>query len=871
MTIIEWNEQMTTGLTNVDDQHRHLVDIVNALVQLHRNGATPPDLMPLLNDLRGYTHYHFQTEAELMHAWPVDPVRKHAHLRAHQEFIDRIEQTGRLIATTPADAIDSLLMFLVKWLVHHIGSVDVRLAREIRALRNGNPVAANDEDSDDHSQRDLLIDTVSELYENLSARSLQVFELNQQLRNELEQRKVTEKALRQASCVFTSAREGIMITDRNGGILDVNAAFTRITGYERDEIIGRNASLFQSGRHDQEFYARLWHDLEKKGHWYGEIWNRRKNGEIYAERLTISAVPDTQGEQRQYVAMFSDITAIKDHEQQLEYIAHYDPLTGLPNRRLLGDRLRQAMAQAQRHGQPLALVYLDLDGFKTINDLHGHDTGDKLLIALAASMKQALREGDTLARLGGDEFVAVLPELSDVEACLPILSRLLSAASREVTLAHSNRMIRVSASLGVALYPQSEEVDADQLLRQADQAMYQAKLAGKSRYHFFDVEHDRNLRGHHEAIERIGQALANNEFILYYQPKVNMKSGALIGAEALIRWQHPERGLLTPGSFLPVIEEHPLIITLGNWTLDRALAQIDAWQTTGLNLPVSVNIAARHLQRPDFMDQLRGVLARYPDVPPSLLELEVLETSALEDIRHVSEVIQDCRRLGVSFALDDFGTGYSSLAYLRHLPVQVLKIDQSFVRDMLDDPDDLAILDGVLGLASAFNRLAIAEGVETREHGELLLLLGCEVGQGYGIAHPMPAMDLPGWQAQWQPAASWRSRSSAHRSSLPILYAEVEHRAWVTAVEASLNNRGGEPPELGEHDCRFSQWLAGDIRQHDPELIASLTHLHRSAHDCAAELLAIKATGDVDQATARLGELYGMRDSMIGMLRQLIH
>ncbi len=573
-------------------------------------------------------------------------------------------------------------------------------------------------------------------------------------------RKQADEKLHLAASVFTHAREGILITSADGKIIDVNETFTRITGYSREEALGKNPHILNSGRHDPDFYAAMWRDLVRDGHWYGEIWNRRKNGEIFAMMQTISAVRDAQGNTRQYVALFSDVTPLKEHEKQLEHIAHYDALTNLPNRVLLADRLHQAMAQAQRRGTPLATAYLDLDGFKTINDTFGHDAGDQLLMAVATRMKDVLREGDTLARLGGDEFVAVLLDLPDIQSSVPMLARLLDAAAHPVRI--DKRDARVSASIGVAFYPQTEEVDADQLLRQADQAMYRAKLAGKNRYHIFDAEEDRSVRGHHEDLERIRGALNDNELLLHYQPKVNMRTGAIIGAEALVRWHHPQKGLLPPSVFLPVIENHPLASELGEWVIDSALAQVARWRRAGLDIPVSVNVGAHQLQQPEFVERLRGLLAAHPEIAPRHLELEVLETSALEDLAHACRVMEACAATGVAFALDDFGTGYSSLTYLKRLPVAQLKIDQSFVRDMLEDPDDMAILKGVLGLAVAFRRQVVAEGVETVAHGTKLLQLGCELAQGYGIARPMPAGDFVGWSASWRPDPAWQASPDMH-------------------------------------------------------------------------------------------------------------
>ena len=544
-----------------------------------------------------------------------------------------------------------------------------------------------------------------------------------------------------------NAREGMLFVAPDGRVIDVNQAFCGITGYSRAEVIGQHASMLRSTRQPPEFYADLAQELQAQGHWEGELWNRRKNGEEYRERLSIHAIRNEAGEIEQFLALFSDITLLRQREHELENLAHFDALTHLPNRVLLGDRLQQAMLQMPRHGQHLAVVFLDLDGFKAVNDSHGHDAGDYLLVALGARMKRTLREGDTLARLGGDEFVVVLPDLAAIEDSYPILQRLLQAVAQGV--AFDGAELQVSASLGVTFYPQSEEVDADQLLRQADQAMYQAKLSGKNRYHCFDAELDRNLRGHHERLDRLRRALRDGELVLHYQPKVNMRTGEMIGAEALIRWQHPDGGLLPPAAFLPLIEHHPLSIEIGEWVLEAALSQIECWQSQGLHIPLSINIDAYQLEHPQFVTRLRAALARHPAVPPGDLQLEVLETSALADLAVVSSIIDDCQKLGVNFALDDFGTGYSSLTYLKRLPVSRLKLDQSFVCDTLGHPDDLAILRGVLGLAEVLHRQIIAEGVETLEQRETLLEMGCDLAQGYGIARPMPAEELPGWVDQW--------------------------------------------------------------------------------------------------------------------------
>jgi diguanylate cyclase (GGDEF)-like protein/PAS domain S-box-containing protein len=687
---------------------------------------------------------------------------------------------------------------------------------------------------------------------------------------DVSERKLAEEKLQVAASVFSHAREGILIADTSGTIIDVNDSFTRITGYPRDDVLGRNPRLLASGRHEKEFYTSLWRDLTEKGHWYGEIWNRRKNGEVFASMQTISEVRDALGHIKQYVALFSDITALKMHQKQLEHIAHYDALTTLPNRVLLADRLHQAMAQAPRRGNTLAVVYLDLDCFKSINDTHGHETGDQLLIAMAGRMKDVLRDGDTLARLGGDEFVAVLLDLDDVAVCLPMLSRLLAAAAHPVAV--GDLVLQVSASLGVTFYPQAEGIDADQLLRQADQAMYQAKQAGKNRYHLFDAEQDRNVRGHHESVEHIRQALSERQFVLYYQPKVNMRTGTVIGVEALIRWQHPERGLLPPAVFLPLIEDHPLAIDIGEWVINSALAQMALWHAAGLRIPVSVNVGARQLQEPGFALRLSGFLAAQPTLQPVDLELEVLETSALEDLTRVARVIDECNAIGVGFSLDDFGTGYSSLTYLKRLSVGQIKIDKSFVRDMRDDPDDLAILEGILGLANAFHLKAIAEGVESVEHGTMLLQLGCERAQGYGIARPMPAAEVAGWAAAWCPDAAWSNLRPLRSEHLPLLFASVEHRAWIIALQNHFKDQQSAPPLLNVHACRFGLWLDGEGRacHGDHPGFTRVESLHRQIHALAVELCEFHSQGRNPEALARLGELNDLRDALLEQTNSLV-
>jgi len=610
----------------------------------------------------------------------------------------------------------------------------------------------------------------------------------------------------------------------------------------------------------------MWQSLTRDDYWSGEIWNRRKSGEEYAAMLTISAILDDTGEARNYVALFSDITMAKEHQSQLEHIAHYDVLTNLPNRVLLADRLSQALLDNQLH--TIAVAFIDIDGFKEINDTHGHNTGDDLLVALSMRMQDTLRKGDTIARIGGDEFLVILTDLKDIEDYKPMLDRLLRVISEPVIIEDLD--IQVTASIGLSTSAPDSGADGDQLIRQADQAMYQAKQSGKNRYHVFDLEKDSAITIQRESLEHIRAALHHHEFVLYYQPKVNMGTGEVIGAEALIRWQHPERGLVPPIEFLPIIEDHILSIELGEWVIDAALSQIEAWKAVGLTIPISVNISTLQLQQTNFVARLEELLSAHAAVEPCFLELEVLETSAMGDITQVSAVMNGCLDLGVKFALDDFGTGYSSLTYLRRLPADLIKIDQVFVRDMLIDPDDLAIVEGVIGLAKAFGREVIAEGVETIEHGKALLQIGCKLAQGYAIARPMRASSFPEWIASWRPNTVW-SEFVADQNDFNI-NSELNHQHWISALQAYLNGQKEAPPPMASNKCHFGHWLngAGAKQYEQHPKFPVLINTHKQLHTLGKELVDLYRKGEKDKAKSREVELLEIYNKQIKTIGEIL-
>ncbi|MBI5333415.1 MAG: EAL domain-containing protein [Burkholderiales bacterium] len=552
-----------------------------------------------------------------------------------------------------------------------------------------------------------------------------------------------DECRRVAASIFDNTSEGVVITDLQGRIIEVNPAFCAITGYPREHVLGRTPAMLASGRQDQAFYRAMWQSLAETGQWSGEIWNRRRDGAVYAELLRICGVRDPQGRLTHYVGIFSDVTVHKRNQETLERLAHYDILTGLPNRALMLDRLTMMMGHVDRHAGFLAVCYLDLDGFKEVNDRWGHATGDELLLHAAERMRGLLRGGDTVARLGGDEFVLLLGDVASDAEVRVVADRVLAALSQPYALSCGS--VSVSASIGVALYPEHGRT-AEHLLRNADQAMYRAKRQGRN-CACMVADTDRAAQQREALRTELRAGIAAGELCLHYQPKVDARSRALRGAEALVRWRHSQRGLLAPGEFLPAIAGTPLETELDLCVMDQALAQLARWQQAGLDIVMCVNLSAATLARPDLAAQIAERIERSGVQAAGRLELEVVETAALADVNGAVQAMRACAELGVQFALDDFGTGYSSLAYLGQLPVQTLKIDQSFVRDMLDDPSDMHIVRAVIGLARAFNVHTVAEGVETEAHALRLADLGCDLLQGFHVARGLPAAEFDAWAA----------------------------------------------------------------------------------------------------------------------------
>ena len=558
----------------------------------------------------------------------------------------------------------------------------------------------------------------------------------------LRRQRLDQERLRQAAVVFDCTREGVLVSDHNGVIVHVNPALVKITGYAPEEVLGQRPNMFKSGHHGPEFYQAVFESLEKTGEWHGEIWNRRKSGEIYPQWQTIRAVRDNKDQITHYVAVFSDISAIKNTQSELMRLAHHDPLTDLPNRLLFTDRAEQALAYAQRHKSGCALLMIDLDHFKIINDSMGHNVGDLLLKAVGERLTAVFGKGFTVARLGGDEFAVLVENCTQVAQAAGFAQQVLEVMKGAFII--ETHQLFISASVGISLYP-NDALNAEQLLRNADSALFKAKSAGREGYALYTEELTAHAQYRIEVASDLRRALEQQELRVYFQPVHDLTTSRMVGVEALVRWQHPQRGLVAPGEFIPIAERTGLIAEIDAWVLEQACWQMCQWQAAGVDLSfVAVNISSRLFARPELYQLVSTVLAD-TGLNPALLELEVTESAVMDNSEVALEQMHRLRELGLRLAIDDFGTGFSSLLRLKRLPVQKLKIDQGFVAGLPGDDDDVAIVRAVIALAQSMGMQVHAEGIEYVEQAQFLLDHHCDLGQGYWFGRPIPARELD-WQ-----------------------------------------------------------------------------------------------------------------------------
>ncbi|MBM1200650.1 phosphodiesterase DibA [Pseudomonas fragi] len=558
----------------------------------------------------------------------------------------------------------------------------------------------------------------------------------------LKRQRQDQERLRQAAVVFDCTREGVLVSDSRGVIVHVNRALVEITGYPAEEVLGRRPNMFKSGRHGPEFYQAMFKTIDEHGEWHGEIWNRRKSGEVYPQWQTVRAITDDKGQVSHYVAVFSDISAIKNSQTELARLVHHDPLTDLPNRLLFTDRTEQALASAQRHQTGCALLMIDLDHFKIINDSLGHNVGDLLLKAVAERLLRVFGKGFTVARLGGDEFAVLIDSCAQASQAAGLAQQVLEIMKGPFDV--DKHQLFISASVGISVFP-GDALNAEQLLRNADSALFKAKSSGREGYALYTEELTAHAQYRVEVASDLRRALEQQELRVYYQPVHELKTSRLIGVEALVRWEHPLRGLLAPGEFIPIAERTGLIAEIDAWVLEQACWQMVQWQGAGVELAfVAVNISSRLFARPELFALVSTVLAD-TGLDPALLELEVTESAVMDNSQVALEQMHRLRALGLRLAIDDFGTGFSSLLRLKRLPVQKLKIDQGFVAGLPGDNDDVAIVRAVIALGQSMGLQVHAEGIEQVGQAQFLLDLDCDLGQGYWFGRPMPAQDLD-WQ-----------------------------------------------------------------------------------------------------------------------------
>ncbi|MCV6611244.1 MAG: EAL domain-containing protein [Amphritea sp.] len=548
-----------------------------------------------------------------------------------------------------------------------------------------------------------------------------------------------------AERVIAASMEAIIITDRFARIQSINPAFTDITGYEEHEVLGQNPNMLSSGRHDDNFYQAMWKSLNEQGFWQGEIWNRRKDGSVYPEWLSISAITDDTGEITQYASIFSDLTEVKKSEARIKRLAYFDELTRLPNRKLFNDRLQLSLGYAREHNHRVAVAFIDMDFFQQINDLHGHEAGDTVLREVANRIEQELDEGDTVARFGGDEFNLILTDVDGNPGMSDFLNRLLTNISQPI--AFGDKQIKATVSIGVSFFP-TDASDAEGLLQCADSAVHMAKDFGRNSFRFFSQEQHRLIQSRYQLGNDLQAAIGNGEFQLYFQPKLDLKTNKAVGCETLLRWHHPQLGYVSPAEFIPLAEDMGLISKIGQFVIEDAVRQIAEWRTIGLEIPVAINVSAKQILQGDIAERILGALQER-DVSGHLLSVELTESSFLHCLDETQQGINTLRAAGIEVAIDDFGTGYSSLSYIRNIKLDVLKIDRSFLINIVESEVDQAIVSSIIEMSHVMGLSVIAEGIETKAQRRVMKKLNCDQIQGYLVARPMPAESFLLWyQAQ---------------------------------------------------------------------------------------------------------------------------
>lgn len=775
--LFPWNQDFSTGIDAIDQQHQQLVEILNRLARHTVSGLlTKSQLWDLLEELVNYTDYHFKTEEQIWHQEFTGHQLLADHERAHQGFFQKI-QSIRDSGEDIEDFINDLFGFLTKWLAFHILESDRRMALATLAVQEGLSLdeALEQAQSRMTGSLSVLIRAILDMYGELSTRAIEMMQqrlgriraeealreaqaqlMDQQMRRGEERYKILFDAI--PSSVFVVRCEDFRI-------MDCNAVAQRLSGRPRELLIG--ASILDLHPDDERsLISERLDPLRIDGGYHVRFESRVRQGDAKQHNNLIDVEvsvrgPFEQGQEKSLVAIYRDISAIKQHQARLEYVAYHDIPTGLLNRNGIKRALDTCLLNSHPKDLPILLLHLDVDHFSRVNETYGVSVGDAALVAFAERIAQEVPEFAQVGRIGGDEFLILLTGLPGTVPAANFVNTLIQNLQKPIQV--GAQYLNLTVSIGANLADAFDGLTSESFLRQTSHASYLAKLQGTSQCRFFDKQEELLVRDRHALIEEVRAAIRRHEFELFYQPKIDMFSGRVVGAEALIRWHHPERGLLNPGAFIPATEGHEVSIELGDWVLETALRQLSLWSAQHPDLVISINISSVEIQSADYARGLIDRLAAWPDVSPSRLQLELLESSTLNSLPTVISNLQKCREIGVAIAIDDFGTGYSSLSYLKRLPLDWLKLDQSFVRDMGESGDDRAIITGVLAISKAYGLKVIAEGVETEEQRSQLVELGCQFGQGYGIGKPMPIGAFHEWLSAWR-CASQPSSNDAERS-----------------------------------------------------------------------------------------------------------
>ncbi|HAU0947130.1 TPA: EAL domain-containing protein, partial [Legionella pneumophila] len=676
--------------------------------------------------------------------------------------------------------------------------------------------------------------------------------------------KLKEKLLKISSKGISSAFEGIIITDSEGTILEANQAFMKMTGYTEQEVIGQKPAIFQSRKQNEKFYKELWKILAEKGQWSGELWAKKKNKKLFPAFLAISSVKNSEGDVINYIGYYHDLTLIKKQEQQIENFKYYDYLTGLPNKFLLTQRLQMLISGLSEENKELIVFNIRVFDSNSKNSLLDFPPNirDKIILEVVNRIDRTSPKKMFYSRIGLGEFIVIYFIKSRIEVMASIAQRMIEKLACPYYIDHQT--IILQTIIGLTAYYKNSAFSAEDLLQQSEIARHKAQINGVNIFEFFDPQVEERIIEFNKRIESVSKAMQLNELKVYYQPIVELNTAKVVGLEALLRWQHPEKGLLLPKQFLSDLNNHPLSLQIGDWVLHQVLHQVEELLACNIKIPINVNVSAYQLQHPNFVKKLFDTLARYPNVPHRLLVLEILETEAIEDLTLVSQIIAECKAKGINFSLDDFGTGYASLTFLKELSTSEVKIDRSFIINIFDNPKDLAILKIIIESCKVIGRTLIAEGVETVAHGKLLELLGCHLIQGYAIAKPIPPAKLIIWIKNWHLGPEWRETRFSQAELSNLVKISIKHYLHYQSIRLYLENNQSPKPELSLEVCPIEQWLIENQQTiKESKRFKKVCDLHHKEHEVGNTIIQLIRTGQKEQVDKQLAKLDGLRDKFL--------